>query len=79
MVNRAASYLNRIPVGRLDTSQLARFEHVARTVPVQRGSRDWHCQHWVAEALSALAAAGFSVQPFPRQHIAERLAALPFA
>ncbi|KAH7105977.1 hypothetical protein BKA62DRAFT_766433 [Auriculariales sp. MPI-PUGE-AT-0066] len=76
VVTRASSYLGRVRVGTLHPSQLPSFELVARTVPVHRGSREWHCQHWVADALLALNNAGITVQPFLRQQLAERLSTI---
>ncbi|EJD43721.1 hypothetical protein AURDEDRAFT_114527 [Auricularia subglabra TFB-10046 SS5] len=73
-IARAQSYLGKVVVGAVSPDQLAVLEHIARAVPIVRGDRSWHCQHWIVDVLAALHAHGLSVRRCTRQQLADHFA-----
>ncbi|KZV80135.1 hypothetical protein EXIGLDRAFT_433846 [Exidia glandulosa HHB12029] len=78
-VSRAQSYLGRITVGSVSPDELPALGAVVRGVQVRRGDRNWHCQHWVCDVLSALHATSFNVVSRTRQQLVDHFSVVTVA
>lgn len=73
VVARSSSFLGKVDVGQVETSQVDRFWQVLQSVPVKRGDLGWNCQNWIVEGLAALKSQGFEVEELSKDALAARL------
>ncbi|KAF8572571.1 hypothetical protein K439DRAFT_1513645 [Ramaria rubella] len=73
VVSRSKTYLGNVLVGTIDESGAETFETTLKNVPIIRGDKGWHCQHWIVSALSRLKDAGFNINDYSHEQLLKLL------
>lgn len=76
---KSRTFMGRVDVGRVESTQEGEFYKILDSVPITRGDVNWNCQNWIILALRKLKDNGYDVDVYTKEELAAKLASAPRA